>query len=87
MSRDSFMHLHNMLLPFGLTSTDKCTSIEALGMYMWMCAHQATARECKYRFERSLDIVSRKVSEVANVMYGSAQTMLLAPDSHFAGVS
>jgi hypothetical protein len=56
MSRDAFMHLHNMLIPFGLPSTDKCTSVEALGMYVWMCAHQSAARECKYRFERSLNI-------------------------------
>jgi len=34
MSRDAFMHLHNMLLPFGLPSTDKCSSVEALGMYV-----------------------------------------------------
>jgi hypothetical protein len=33
MSRDVFMQLHNMLLPFGLPCTDKCNSIEALGMY------------------------------------------------------
>jgi hypothetical protein len=76
-----------MLLPFVLRSTDKCTSIAALGIYVWMCAHQSTAREYKYRFERSLDTVSRKVTEVANVMYGWAQTMLLVPDRHYAGVS
>jgi hypothetical protein len=70
MSRDSFMQLHNMFLPFDLLSIDKCTYVEALGMYIWICAHQSTARECKYRFERSLDIVSRKISDVANVMYG-----------------
>ena len=39
MSRDAFMHLHNMLLSFGLPSTDKCNSVEALGMYVWTCAH------------------------------------------------
>ena len=34
MSRDAFMHLHNMLLLFGLPSTDKCNSVEAVGMYV-----------------------------------------------------
>lgn len=34
MSRDAFMHLHNMLIPFGLPSTDKCMSVEALGTYV-----------------------------------------------------
>ena len=69
MSRDAFMQLHNMLLPYGLPSTAKCDSVEALGMYVWTCAHQSTARECKYRFKWSLDTVSRNVTEVAHVMY------------------
>ena len=67
MSCDAFMHLHNMLLPFGLPSTDKCSSVEALGMYVWTCAHQSASRECKDRFERSLDTVSRKVTALAEV--------------------
>ena len=53
MSRDAFMHLHNMLLSFELPSTDKCSSVEALGMYICTCAHQSASRECKDRFERS----------------------------------
>ena len=34
MTRDDFMHLHETLLSFGLPQTDKCTSVEALGMYI-----------------------------------------------------
>ena len=34
MSPDAFMHLHETLLPFGLLEIDKCTSVEALGMYI-----------------------------------------------------
>ena len=69
MTHDAFMHLHDTLLPFGLPSTDKCTSVEALGMYIWTCAHQSTSRECKHRFARSLDTVSRKLTVVAEIMY------------------
>ena len=29
MTHDAFMHLHDTLLPFGLPSTYKCTSVEA----------------------------------------------------------
>ena len=68
-TRDAFMHLHDTLLPFGLPSTDKCTSVEALGMYIWTCAHQSASRECKHRFARSLDTVSRKLTVVAEIMY------------------
>ena len=34
MTRDAFMHLHDIQLPFGLPPTDKCTSVEALGIYI-----------------------------------------------------
>ena len=67
--RDVFLYLHETLLSFGLPATDKCTSVEALGMYIWTCGHQSASRECKDRFERSLDIVSRKITVVAEVMY------------------
>jgi hypothetical protein len=69
MSRDAFMQYHNMLLPYGLPRIDKCDSIEILGMYVWTYAHQSAARECKYRFEWSLDTISKRITEVAHVMY------------------
>ena len=87
MSRDAFMHLHNMLLSFGLPSTDKCSSVEALGIYVWTCAHQSASRECKDRFERSLDTVSRKVTALAEVMYRWAQTILVPADRNYPRVS
>ena len=86
-TRDAFMHLHDTLLPFGLPSTDKCTSVEALGMYIWTCAHQSASRECKDRFERSLDTVSRKITVVAEVMYRWANTVLVPADRNYACVS
>ena len=64
--------LHDTLLPFGLPSIDKCTSVEALGMYIWTCAHQSACKECKDRFERSLDTVSRKIIVVKEVIYRRA---------------
>jgi len=87
MTRDAFMHLHDTLLPFGLPSTDKCTSVEALGMYIWTCAHQSASRECKDRFERSLDTVSRKLTSVAEVMFRWANTVLVPADRNYARVS
>ena len=82
MSRDDFMHLHETLLSFGLPVTDKCTSVEALGMYIWTCAHQSASRECKDRFERSLDTVSRKLTSVAEVMFRWANTVRIIGNFH-----
>ena len=87
MTRDAFMHLHDTLLPFGLPSTDKCTSVEALGMYIWTCAHQSASRECKDWFERSLDTVSRKIIGVAKVMYRWTSTVLVLADRNYARIS
>ncbi|CAD6340542.1 unnamed protein product [Miscanthus lutarioriparius] len=66
---------------------DKCTSVEALGMYIWTCSHQSASRECKYRFERSLDIVSRKITTVAEVMYRWASTVLVPADRNYTRVN
>ena len=39
MSPDDFMHLHDILLGFGLTGTQQTGSLEALDIYVWTCAH------------------------------------------------
>jgi len=76
-----------MLLSFGLPSTDECNSVEALGMYVWTCAHQSASREYKDRFERSLDTVSRKVTALAEFMYRWAKTILVPADRNYPRVN
>jgi hypothetical protein len=63
------MHLHDILLGFGLTGTQQTGSLEALGIYVWTCAHNQATRRSRDIFERSLDIVSRKITHVTEVMY------------------
>ena len=53
---------------------------------MWTCAHNQAFRRSRDRFERSLDIVSRKVSLVAEVMCRWADYILVPADSTYAGV-
>ena len=74
MSRDDFLNLHDRLLAYGLQCTKECRSMEALGLYIWTCAHGSGVRECRDRFERSLDKISRKTSKVEEIMFRWAQT-------------
>ena len=38
MSPDNLLHLHNILLGFGLKGTREIGSLEYLGIYLWTCA-------------------------------------------------
>lgn len=68
MSPDDFLHLHGILLGFGLKSTRQKGSKEILAMYLWTCGHRGATREGRDRFVRSLDTISRKVTHVTKVM-------------------
>ena len=86
MSPDAFLYLHNILLEYGLKSTQQTGSIETLGLYVWACAHNGAARRKRDRFEWSLDTVSRKVSHVVEVICRWANYILVLADSTYAGV-
>ncbi|TVU14089.1 hypothetical protein EJB05_37535 [Eragrostis curvula] len=87
MTPDAFLNLHHCLGKYGLKSTKECSSIEALGLYIWTCAHGSAVRECRDRFERSLDTISRKTSKVAEIMFRWAQTILVPADRQYTQVS
>ena len=86
MSPDDFMHLHVILLGFGLKGTRQTGSLETLGIYVWTCAHNQALRRSRDRFERSLDTVSRKVTHVAEVICRWADSILVPADSTYVGV-
>jgi len=86
MSPDAFLHLHNILVEYGLKGTQQTGSIETLGLYVWTCAHNGAARRSRDRFERSLDTVSRKVTHVAEIVSRWADSILVPIDSTYAGV-
>jgi hypothetical protein len=55
MSPDMFHRLHSLLVQsYGLKSSPKFTSKEALGMFLWMLGAPQSIRQAEDRFERSL---------------------------------
>ncbi|XP_066324607.1 uncharacterized protein [Miscanthus floridulus] len=83
MSPDAFLHLHNILLEYGLKGTQQTGSIETLGLYVWTCAHNEAARRSRDRFERSLDTVSRKLTHVAEVICRWVDSILVLTDRSY----
>jgi hypothetical protein len=58
MSPTMFLRLHDLLTrQYGLKSTKKSTSIDALAMFVWMVAASQSTRQIEDIFERSLVIV------------------------------
>jgi hypothetical protein len=53
------MKLHELLVQnYGLKSTTKSLSIEALGMFLWKVGPPQSVRQAENRFQRSLGTVS-----------------------------
>jgi hypothetical protein len=66
--------LHDLLTEeYGLKSTTKSTSIEALGMFLWIVGAPQSVRQAEDRFERSLDTVH-------NIFYRVLQSVLKLAD-------
>jgi hypothetical protein len=60
MTPPMFYKLHDLLVQsYGLKSTSKCNSIEAVGMFLWMVGASQSVRQVDNRLQRSLDTVHR----------------------------
>jgi hypothetical protein len=58
MTPEMFYSLHTLLrAEYGLRDTKKSTSIEALGMFLWIVGAPRSVRQAEDRFERSLGTV------------------------------
>ena len=56
-----FYKLHDTLVEsYGLKSTRDCNSVEALGMFLWMCGAPQSFSQAENRFKRSTKIISTK---------------------------
>ncbi|KAL6838378.1 hypothetical protein ACP4OV_031784 [Aristida adscensionis] len=65
MNRDVFDKLHHLLVEsYGLKSSKKMTSLEALGLFLWMCGAPQRMRQAQNRFTRSSETCSRKFDKV-----------------------
>jgi len=87
MHRNVFDKLHNVLVEsYGLKSTRKMSSVEALGMFLWVCGGQQAVRQVENRFTRSLKTVSRKFEKVLASVSKLAANIIRTIDPHFRSV-
>jgi hypothetical protein len=85
MSPTMFHSLHDLLVQsYGLKSSSKSTSIEALGMFLWMVGASQCVRQAEDRFERSLGIVSNLFNKVLKCMVKLAADIIKPIDPHFS---
>jgi len=84
MSPPMFHTLHDLLVQsYGLTSSAKSTSVEALGMFLWMLGAPQSFRQAEDRFERSLGTVSNMLNKVLKCMVKLAADIIKPLDPEF----
>ena len=79
-----FYRLHEKLESYGLKSTNKCSSIEALGMFLWMVGAPQSVRQAEDRFERSLGTVHNNFMKVLNCLCKLAAHIITPRDPSFS---
>ena len=84
MHSDVFYSLHNLLVErYGLKSTRKMSSIEALAMFLWLCGASQSMRQANNRFERSVWTCSNKFDKVLDSMMKLATNIVRPKDPEF----
>jgi hypothetical protein len=79
-----FYSLHDLLTSeYGLTSSNKSTSIEALAIFLWICGAPQSVRQAKDRFERSLGTVHNLFYKVLNCMVDLSADIIKPRDPDF----
>jgi hypothetical protein len=87
MSPDFFHHLHDTLVNgYGLKSTSKSSSIEALGMFLWMVGAPEPFRQAETIFGRSLDTVHRNFTKVLTSVEKLAADNIKPLDPQFSTI-
>jgi hypothetical protein len=81
MTPTTFHRLHNLLVEkYGLKSTTKSSSVEALGMFLWMVGAPQSVRQVEDRFERSLATVSIMFTKVLRCLVRLATDIIKPVD-------
>ncbi|XP_072151435.1 protein ALP1-like [Setaria viridis] len=84
MSRELFDRLHDLLVQsYGLKSTSKSSSVEALGMFLWMVGAPQSVRQAENRLERSLETVHRNFDKVLKCIIKLATDIIKPLDPEF----
>jgi hypothetical protein len=84
MSPEMFHSLHDLLAKdYGLKRSNKSTTFEALGMFLWMLGAPQSVRQADDRFERSMATVSNFFSKVLKSVLRLAEDIIKPVDPKF----
>ncbi|WVZ92663.1 hypothetical protein U9M48_038709 [Paspalum notatum var. saurae] len=87
MERNVFDRLHSVLVQsYGLKSTKKMSSVESLGLFLWMCGCPQSMRQAEDRFFRSKETCSRKFDKVLTCLNILAADIIRPLDLEFRTV-
>ncbi|KAL6633763.1 hypothetical protein ACP70R_026434 [Stipagrostis hirtigluma subsp. patula] len=82
-----FHQLHDVLVgQYGLKSSSRSSSIEALGMFLWILGSPESVRNAANRFGRSLDTVNRNFDKVLKCVLKLAGDNIKPLDAAFPTV-
>jgi hypothetical protein len=84
MNPSMFHKLHDVLVQsYGLKCSSKSSSIEALGMFLWMVGAPQSVRQAEDRFERSMATVSAMFNKVLKSLVKLAIDIIKPVDPQF----
>ncbi|XP_045797408.1 putative nuclease HARBI1 [Trifolium pratense] len=87
METHAILKLEKLLVSRGwLHPSKEMTSLEALAMFLWSCAHSETNRNIQNKFGKSGETVSRKFTEVLESLCLLAKEIVKPPDFNFVEI-
>jgi hypothetical protein len=87
METHAVLKLEKLLVSRGwLHPSTEMTSLEALAMFLWSCAHSETNRNIQNKFGKSGETVSRKFTEVLESLCLLAKEIVRPPDFNFVEI-
>lgn len=87
MTPNVFRRLHDLLVhQYGLPSNPKCTSLEALGLFLWVVGGSMSVRQAEDRFERSLATIHNVFYRVLPCVISLAEDILKPRDPLFTNM-
>ena len=82
-----FEMLHDVLVQsYGLLSTSRMSSREALGMFLWMIGPPEPVRQAEDKFTRSMERISWKFEHVLECVCNLAKDIIRPSDPNFSTV-
>ena len=82
-----FEMLHDLLVQsYGLKSTTRMSSREALGLFLWMIGPPEPVRQAEDKFTRSMETISRKFEHVLQCVCNLAKDIIRPKDPTFRTV-